>query len=385
MKSKYLKTISFLVLSLFALVAKSYCQWTKTTFLIQGLTNRSDNGRMFLMPVNTEDYYPSHGAIIAPVLDGRFTFTDSITYPVAYMLGLKHDSNWQYLSNPFFIDRGIQALYCNIDSLWETPKITNQTMQEFQTDFSISFSALRSQSSQFNETRDSLNKAYQGNIPDTLNNLLSTIQKGLTQKEHDIYISYVKKDPGSYVALWNLIMQLSSGYQPFYDSLYNVFSDSIKQTYTGRILKQKLDMGRTACIGCRFPDVKLAPMNDLSQKVSLLTRFSTYTLIDFWFSHCSPCIEQFAEYKKLYEGFRNSGFQLIAVSTDGQDQIQHWKQVIVEHKLPWPQYLDKNGLVANQLSINRWPSNFLIDENGIIIQKNISPGQLKLFLTANTH
>jgi peroxiredoxin len=379
-----MKRISLLVLSLFSLIARSYCQQTKTTFLIQGFTKRSDTGRMFLMPVNTEDYYPSHGTMIATVLDGRFTFTDSISYPIAYMLGLKHDSNWQYLSNPFFVERGVQALYCNIDSLWETPKITNQTMHEFQTDFSVSFSALRSQSNQYDETRDSLNKEYHGRIPDTLNNLLSIIQKGLIQKEHDIYISYVKKNPGSYVALWKLIMQLSNGYQPFYDSLYNVFSDTIKRTYTGMILKQKLDMGRTTCIGCRFPDVKFAPVNDLSQKVSLLTRISKYTLIDIWFSHCAPCIEQFPEYKKLYERFRNSGFQLIGVSTDGQDQIQNWKQVIDENKLPWPQYLDRNGIVASQLSINRWPSNFLIDENGIIIQKNISPDQLNLFLTANT-
>ncbi len=58
-------------------------------------------------------------------------------------------------------------------------------------------------------------------------------------------------------------------------------------------------------------------------------------------------------------------------------------KTVKEQKLPWPQYLDENGTVTKQLSISIWPSNFLIDENGVIIQKNISPQDLELFLKAN--
>jgi alkyl hydroperoxide reductase subunit AhpC len=74
---------------------------------------------------------------------------------------------------------------------------------------------------------------------------------------------------------------------------------------------------------------------------------------------------------------------LLGVSTDPKDQIQNWKKVIREKMLPWPQYLDENGIVASDLSINSWPGNFLVDEKGIIIQKNISPETLELFLNAN--
>jgi alkyl hydroperoxide reductase subunit AhpC len=74
---------------------------------------------------------------------------------------------------------------------------------------------------------------------------------------------------------------------------------------------------------------------------------------------------------------------LIGVSTDSEDQIQNWKRVINQNMLPWPQYLDQNRIIAKELSIISWPSNFLIDEKGIIIQRDISPKALELFLNAN--
>jgi thiol-disulfide isomerase/thioredoxin len=317
-----------LPLLLIVFFARAYSQPVKTTFTIQGTITPRDSGRMFLMPINTEDYYPSHGTIIVPVVDGQFSFTDSISYPTAYMLGFKIDSNWKYLSNDFFVEPGIQALYCNTDTAWTTPAISNRTMDELRNGFI----------------------------------------KSSAEKSDSALLSYVRKNPGSYVAFWRLVHRLAGGYAPFDDSLYNTFADSIRQTYTGRILKQKLDMGRTTCIGCRL---------------SLANRFSTYTLIDVWFSHCDPCLRQFEEYKEVYAKYRNSGFQLIAVSTDPKDQIPNWKKVINQHQLPWLQYLDEGGTITQGLSIISWPSNFLLDAKGVIIRKNISPKALAAFLTAN--
>jgi len=344
-----MKLISTLLIASFLIFTRCYSQQAGTTFTIQGVTNPGDSGRMLLIPVNTEDYYPFHGTLEAPVLNGRFSFTDSILYPTAYIIGLKYDSNWKYISSPFFVDSGVQTLVCNIDNLREIPAITNRTMLELQNDYDPGFALLLS-----NYNRDD-----------------------------SAFLHYVKKNPGSYVALWKLINQFSHGYEPFYDSVYNAFSDRIRQTYTGRILKHKLDMGRVSCVGCRFPNVKFASIHDLSRKVSLLDRLSEYTLIDIWFSHCTPCIDQFAKYKEIYTKFRNSGFQLIGVSTDSEDQIHNWKKVVSQNMLPWPQFLDENGAITKELSINSWPSNFLVDEKGVVVQKNISPEALERFL--NTH
>lgn len=365
--------------------ARSYSQQARTTFILQGTTIPKDTGRMLLMPVNTEDYYPFHGTLEAPVHDGRFSFTDSIAYPTAYMLGLKQGSLWKYLSKPFYVEPGVQELACNIDNMWETPAITNRSMHELQSDFAASFNVVRTEYNRYSKAKDSLNQVYKGQIPDSLSRILSSIEKNITQKSHTALLHYAKNNPGSYVAFWRLVSEFTSGYAPYYDSLYNAFSDNIRQTYTGRVLKKKLDMAKASCIGCRFPDVKFASIENLSRKVTLSSRFSKYTLIDIWFSNCGPCIYQFSKYKELYIRFKAGGFQVIAVSTDTKDKVAQWKKVISENKLPWPQYLDEDGIVEKDFSIISWPSNFLLNEKGIIIQKNISPTALEAFLTANIH
>ncbi len=378
-----MKAIATFLIASFFLFARCYSQQTRPIFTIQGTVQPSDSGRMLLIPVNTEDYYPFHGTLETTVHNGKFSFTDSILYPTAYFIGLKHDSSWTYLSSPFFVGPGMQTISCNTDSLREIPAIENQSMFELTDDYDKHFASIRSKYDRYYAIRDSLNRMYRRKIPDSLWSLLSSKENDLTQTFHSTFLSYIKKHPGSYVSLWKLVNQFTAGYEPFYDTLYNALSDTIRQTYTGKVLQHKLDMGKISCIGCQFPDVTFAWVGDLSQKEALSTKFSKYTLIDIWFSHCNPCIEQFPKYKELYARFRNSGFQLIGVSTDPKDQVQNWKRVIGEKMLPWPQYLDENGMVARDLSINSWPSNFLVDEKGIIIQKNISPETLELFLNAN--
>ena len=54
--------------------------------------------------------------------------------------------------------------------------------------------------------------------------------------------------------------------------------------------------------------------------------------------------------------------------------------LFLEKKLNWTSLLDENGVNANKLGIYVFPTNFLLDQNGIIIRKNISLIELDLFL-----
>ena len=377
-----MKATSTLLIALFLFFARGYSQQARSTFTIQGTTNSpNDSGRMILMPVNTEDYYPFHGTLETTVRNGRFSFTDSILYPTAYRIGFKPDSLWKFVSDPFFVDSGVQVLSYNTDNSWEVPTIKNRSMLEWHNDFNTHFASYNSEFDQYhNVIRDSLYRVYKGKFPDSSRRFMSSKEKDLGRTYRSTLLSYVKGNPGSYVALWKIVSQFSAGYEPSYDTLYNALSIALRETYTGKVLKHKLDMGRLSCIGCRFPDLKFASVHDLSRKASLSHQFLKYTLIDFWFSHCGACIDQFPKFKELYARFRNSGFQLISVSTDTKSQIQNWKKEIKRNALPWPQYLDETDAVTKKLSIIGWPSNFLVGQKGIIIQKNISPEDLEVFL-----
>src|ERR1700748_135299 len=120
-----------LLFILFSLLSRSMAQPANSTFTLQGTINARDSGKMILMTVNTEDYYPSyHGTKQAFIIHGQFSITDSAPYPECYMLGLKYDSGWEYLSIFFFVDPGINPIHCDSSKMWETPAITNQPADE---------------------------------------------------------------------------------------------------------------------------------------------------------------------------------------------------------------------------------------------------------------
>ena len=50
------------------------------------------------------------------------------------------------------------------------------------------------------------------------------------------------------------------------------------------------------------------------------------------------------------------------------------------NKLNWDQYLDLNGVQACKESINYFPTNFLLDQEGKIIRKNIALEELERIL-----
>jgi peroxiredoxin len=368
-----------LILSLW--LGRSWCQRALSTFTLNGTINARDSGWMLLMPVNTEDYYPAyHGTKKAMVIHGHFSITDSAAYPEAYMIGLRYDSGWSYISNPFFVEPGINNIRCDSNRMWESPAITNGTMDEYRGQYHRSFDSYAIQLKQYNSLCDSLDAAYRGTAPGDQLGRVSALHNRMMQTYYRTLLTYVKTHTASYAAFWMLVNSLNSGYDPLFDSIYPAFSAEMRNTYTGKILAQKLATARITCVGCKFPDLRLANLTKLSRKESIFKTQPRYTLVEFWFSHCSVCIDQFPQYKDIYADFAGRGFDLIGISTDRTEEIPEWEKIIREHQLPWRQYLDENGVVAGQFAINGWPSNFLLDENGVIIQKNIEPATLKLFL-----
>ena len=84
--------------------------------------------------------------------------------------------------------------------------------------------------------------------------------------------------------------------------------------------------------------------------------------------------------KNLYNQFSTKGFEIVGISVDRATEKKKWEDVIINDKLIWQQYWDIDGKDARRLSINAYPTNFLIDNTGKIIAKNISMGELEAVL-----
>ena len=99
------------------------------------------------------------------------------------------------------------------------------------------------------------------------------------------------------------------------------------------------------------------------------------TLVDFWASWCGPCRGENPFVVAAYEKYHEKGFNVLGVSLD-QD-ANAWQNAIEKDKLTWTQVRDVEGKAAEMYLIYYIPSNILIDENGIIIEKNLRGEQLE--------
>jgi peroxiredoxin len=115
-------------------------------------------------------------------------------------------------------------------------------------------------------------------------------------------------------------------------------------------------------------------MNDTNgNPVSLSSKFGQkLLLVDFWASWCGPCRQENPNVVKVYGKFHDKGFDVFGVSLD-QDK-ENWLKAIADDKLTWTHVSDLqywNNAAAKLYAVNSIPSNFLLDQNGTIIGRNL--------------
>ncbi|MCH4824603.1 AhpC/TSA family protein [Gramella lutea] len=145
-------------------------------------------------------------------------------------------------------------------------------------------------------------------------------------------------------------------------------------------IKRILNPERILKVGDKIADFSLPDVN--GQMVNTKDFRNKIVLIDFWASWCGPCRKKHPKLKRIYDDYKNDGFEIIGVSTD--TNINHWKKAIVKDSIDWINLNENknyNGKVASRYNIRALPTTYLIDNDGVIISKNITLEELKDYLS----
>lgn len=133
---------------------------------------------------------------------------------------------------------------------------------------------------------------------------------------------------------------------------------------------EAIQPGKTA------PDFTLsAPDGDT---LSLGSLRGKYILIDFWASWCPDCRKASPKLVELYRRYGNKNFTIVGVSLD--EDKERWSNAIEKDGLAWHQVIAENGWnsdVAKAYAIRWIPTSFLIDPQGVIVDKNIEVNLLE--------
>ncbi len=137
-----------------------------------------------------------------------------------------------------------------------------------------------------------------------------------------------------------------------------------------RQLVNKVNATKRIAIGALAPVI--VSTDTMGKKVDLNGYRGKYTLIEFWASWCAPCREESPTLVRLYNEYKDKGFEILSVSID--KNTTQWKNAIRQDGYTWGNVCDLNGYggpTAALYTVTAIPNSFLLDKNGRIIAKNL--------------
>ncbi|HZW37796.1 MAG TPA: TlpA disulfide reductase family protein [Ignavibacteriaceae bacterium] len=90
-------------------------------------------------------------------------------------------------------------------------------------------------------------------------------------------------------------------------------------------------------------------------------------LISFWATWCKPCVEELTEYQKIFNVYKDKGFNIFAISTDNEKTAARVKPFVKSKQYPFTVLLDINSDVAKKYYAANVPFSVLLDSKGNIV------------------
>jgi len=349
---------NLLAILVFALTVYS-CQMAKDEFKINGTVAGVETGKVYLQKL--VDGKPET-IDTTDIVGGKFTFNGKMEMPDLRFLRL----NEQDYFAQFFLDNSRLTITANKDSLQKTI-ITGSPTQDI-------FQIYVTEMEKLNKEVMALRGKYQNAMATGNTNEADKANidyQAMIDNNKVFTKNFIKEHPGSVVSAFITISQMIEQLDDAeLETITNSFTPEIASSEYVVKLKEIVQEKKKTAIGAVAPDFTMNNTEDKPVQLSSLR--GKVVLVDFWASWCKPCRQENPNVVKLYQQYKDKGFQIIGVSLDrGRDE---WIQAIKDDKLDWIHVSDLQywqNSAARLYGVNAIPQSFLLDKDGVIIGKGL--------------
>jgi thiol-disulfide isomerase/thioredoxin len=205
------------------------------------------------------------------------------------------------------------------------------------------FLAFKEQMSSIDERQQALNDRYaeaaQAGDTATISQLRKEYQQTMDD-QNGMFYNFIEENKSSYLApfIINRFLVHELDYQGL-DSLLQKIDPEVRDSKDYEKLSKRVAVLGSVAVGKPMVDFVL---NDPKGNPIAASSFrGKVLLIDFWASWCGPCRRENPNVVKLYNDFKDQGFEILGVSFD-TDQ-NRWVGAIEADQLEWPHVSDLQG------------------------------------------
>ncbi len=360
-----------LFLALSILITVISCNQKPEGYTINGtLTGDLEDGTEIFLRKQGENNQPTD-VDTTTVVNGKFTFTGIAGEPEIHYLFVGQSTQGY---TAIILENGEIELTAQKDSLG-LAKIQGTPQNDMLAVYFKKAQAMSQKGMAIQKDMQTANTNRDQVVMNSLNDEMRDFQEEYKTFE----IDFIKENPNALISALLLEKAIAQRTVENKDvqGLYDSLSLQIKETKVGKniakqleAIKIKIENDKATAIGMKAPEFIAPGLN--GEQLALKDMLGKITLIDFWAGWCKPCRLENPNVVAVYNKYHKKGLNVVGVSLD--KTAEAWKAAIEKDGLTWNhvshiQYF--NDPIAKLYNVDAIPAAFLLDENGVIIAKNL--------------